>query len=137
MFQTAKVGGTTFHSPSRHPRGRGALLPGDIDRASQSSGIDIGSSVAISSLRPDSPPAIQSHGSGVRRGNQSPGTTAFDWRENNARLLSQMTNAKIDQALRGKIIHQYARRQFDQNTTSDEQLRSFKIVQQLQKQTTG
>ena len=30
-----------------------------------------------------------------------------------------------------------ARRQYDQNTTSEEQLRSFKIISQLQKQTTG
>ena len=52
-------------------------------------------------------------------------------------MVSELTNAKIDSKLRSKIIHQVARRQYDQNTTSEEQLRSFKIINQLQKQQTG
>ena len=54
-----------------------------------------------------------------------------------SRMVSELTNAKIDSKLRSKIIHQVARRQYDQNTTSEEQLRSFKIINQLQKQQTG
>ena len=54
-----------------------------------------------------------------------------------SRMISELTNVNIDNRLRSKIIHQVARRQYDQNTTSEEQLHSFKIINALQKQQTG
>lgn len=42
-------------------------------------------------------------------------------------------NLHIEAAKKQKLLRTFAKRQFDQNRTSDEQLRSFRIIQQMQK----
>ena len=51
------------------------------------------------------------------QGDSSP--PPLDWRES-SRVLSQLTNAQIDNQLRHKIIHSFARRAYEQNNTSEE-----------------
>ena len=105
MYQTVKTGGTAFRSP-RHSNTSGGEVVAAKETGDKvsSSGVDFRSSVGFASMRPESPPPVIAGGTTeMRRSAHSP--PGVDWRDTRSRVLSQMTNAKIDQALRGKIIH--------------------------------
>ena len=86
------------------------------------------STVNTSPLRDRSPPVAV-------KADRSREYSPFD--ESRLKLSQLTVNDRIARQLRNKIIHRFARREFDQNSTSEEQLRSFKILQLLQKHQTG